>query len=80
MKVDIFATGADHCITKDTWAFPGGAVDEDETPEIAIIREFEEEVNLKVRIVPIGDEPVWGQTDDYLDEPWRLIHSRADLS
>jgi len=57
---------------KDTWSFPGGGLDEDETPEEAIVREFGEEVGLKVTIRPIGDELVWGEVDDYLDDDlWR---------
>ncbi|KAK4031417.1 NUDIX hydrolase domain-like protein [Parachaetomium inaequale] len=42
----------------DSWWFPGGGADADETPEEAIVREFSEEVGLD------------GQTDDYLDKPW----------
>jgi 8-oxo-dGTP pyrophosphatase MutT (NUDIX family) len=57
----------------DTWSFPGGGVDEGETPEEAIVREFKEEVNLDVSIFSIGDEPVWGETDDFLDDPWRCF-------
>lgn len=44
-----------------------------ETPEEAIIREFKEEVGLDVVICPIRDEPVWGQTDDFLDDQWRCF-------
>ncbi|KAH0830020.1 Nudix hydrolase 1 [Fonsecaea pedrosoi] len=56
----------------ETWAFPGGGVDEDETPEKAVVRHIQEEVGLKVAIKHIGDETVWGETDDYLkDDQWR---------
>ncbi|KAH8750214.1 NUDIX hydrolase domain-like protein [Diaporthe sp. PMI_573] len=58
----------------DTWSFPGGGADEDETPEETIMREMEEEVGLKVVIKPIGDETVWGETDDFLkNDQWRCF-------
>jgi len=38
------------------------------------VREMEEEVGLKVAIKPIGDEMVWGGTDDFLeDDQWRCF-------
>jgi len=32
---------------KDCWAFPGGFVDYGENPEKSVLRELEEETNLK---------------------------------
>lgn len=61
----------------DSWAFPGGALDENEVPEQAIVREIKEEVGLDVAIVPIGDELVWGQTNDLLDNLWRCVIFRV---
>ncbi|GJC90050.1 RNA pyrophosphohydrolase [Colletotrichum liriopes] len=57
----------------DTWSFPGGGVEENETPEDAIRREMKEEVGLEVEIQTIGGESVWGETDDYLDIKWRCF-------
>ena len=37
------------------------------------MREFSEEVGLKVAIKPIGDESVWGEVDDFLDNQWRCF-------
>ncbi|MFQ5520266.1 MAG: NUDIX domain-containing protein, partial [Candidatus Methylomirabilia bacterium] len=42
------------------WAFPGGQIEEGESPQSAALRELKEEVDL-VR----GDESVLGLLDDY---------------
>ncbi|KAJ6192077.1 NUDIX hydrolase domain-like protein [Bipolaris maydis] len=56
----------------DTWAFPGGSVDEDETPEMCIVREMKEELGVDVAIKLVGDESVWAVTDDNVDDKlWR---------
>lgn len=34
----------------DTWEFPGGKVEPGETPEEAIVREWEEEFNLEIEV------------------------------
>lgn len=36
------------------WEFPGGKVHEDEIPEIALIREFEEELGLSVALTDVS--------------------------
>jgi len=41
-------------------AFPGGRIDEDETPQQAVLRELDEEVGLK-----LDQQSVLGQLDDY---------------
>ncbi len=42
------------------WALPGGRLDEDETPEIAVLRELDEEVGLR-----LPRSEVLGRLDDY---------------
>ena len=34
---------------KEYWVFPGGGIEEGETPEIAVDREIDEELTLKVK-------------------------------
>ena len=46
----IFATQRGYGEFKDGWEFPGGKVEKGETPEQAIVREIEEELNAKIKI------------------------------
>lgn len=44
------------CVETSTWEFPGGTVDEGETPECSARREIEEETGLCVReLIYLGD-------------------------
>lgn len=42
---------AEHKKSPGTWNFPGGSVEESESPEQAAVREMEEETGLAIRVV-----------------------------
>ena len=46
----IFATQRGYGDFKDGWEFPGGKVEQGESPEQAIIREIEEELGADIRV------------------------------
>lgn len=50
------------------WCFPGGAIEADETPAEAIVREFREEVGLVIE--PVGRLWEWTRDDGLLHLYW----------
>ncbi len=50
------------------WAFPGGRIDEGETPEEAAVRELDEEVGLR-----LAPDAVLGRLDDYVTRSGYVI-------
>ena len=46
----IFATQRGYGEFKDGWEFPGGKIEEGETPEKALIREIKEELDVKINV------------------------------
>lgn len=47
----IFATQRGYGDFKDGWEFPGGKVEQGESPEQAIIREINEELGAEIRVI-----------------------------
>lgn len=51
-KKDIFATARGYGEFKGQWEFPGGKIEDGETPQRALVREIKEELDI---IVEVGD-------------------------
>lgn len=46
----VFATQRGYGNYKDWWEFPGGKIEPGETPEVAVVREIQEELGTKVAV------------------------------
>lgn len=51
----VFATQRGYGEFKDGWEFPGGKIEPNETPEDAIVREIQEELDTEVEVVELLD-------------------------
>ena len=50
-----FATQRGHGKLKGGWEFPGGKIEENETPQQALVREIKEELNTEIEVGPLFD-------------------------
>ncbi|MGN0293164.1 MAG: 8-oxo-dGTP diphosphatase MutT [Lachnospiraceae bacterium] len=51
----VFATQRGYGEFKDGWEFPGGKIEQGETPEDAIVREIKEELDTEVEVMELLD-------------------------
>lgn len=54
-KDRIFATARGYGEYKDWWEFPGGKIEQGETPQQALIREIKEELDTEIRVGELID-------------------------
>ncbi len=65
-KNQIFATQRGYGPLKDGWEFPGGKIEEGETPEQALIREIKEELDTEIEIGELVDIVEYDYPDFHL--------------
>ena len=51
----VFATQRGYGEFKDGWEFPGGKIEVNETPQVALIREIKEELNVEIEVNELLD-------------------------
>ena len=54
-KKQIFATARGYGEFKGQWKFPGGKIEPDETPQEALVREIQEELDVKIKVDDLID-------------------------
>ena len=61
-----FATQRGHGKLKGGWEFPGGKIEENETPQQALVREIKEELNTEIKVGPLFDVVEHNYSDFHL--------------
>jgi 8-oxo-dGTP diphosphatase len=68
-----------HHKKRDMWFGVGGHIEENETPDQALLREIKEEVGITVKILNLGDIPLEGNVKYNLATPFYVnVHSVGD--
>lgn len=62
----IFATQRGYGEYKDWWEFPGGKIEEGETPQEALSREIKEELNIEIKVGELVDIVEYDYPDFHL--------------
>ena len=62
----IFATQRGYGKYKDFWEFPGGKIEENETPEEALLREIREELDTEISVGELADTVEYDYPDFHL--------------
>jgi len=88
MKIDLVVTGyiihenkvlLIHHKSLDLWLAVGGHIDENETPDQALLREIKEEIGIDVEILNVSDLPKVGNVKYNLATPFYVnVHSVGD--
>lgn len=88
MKIDLVVAGylfhdnkvlLIHHKKLDKWLPPGGHIEENETPDKALIREFEEETGLNINILNQKELPLLGSVKENLALPfYSNVHNVGD--
>ena len=73
----IFATQRGYGEFKDGWEFPGGKIEEGETPEAAIVREIQEELDTEITVEKLLDTVEYDYPKFHLSMDCFICHIKS---